>query len=70
MTLKQEETLVCATGLRYTAKKNGSPFVGMGSSGETLSCIQCGRHKLRTKGVFKRYLHHLWFYCFDCKPQG
>ncbi len=66
---KIEETQVSASGLRYTAKEGGSPFQGMGSPGETLSCIHCGRHKPRRNGAFRRYLHSLFFYCFDCKPQ-
>jgi hypothetical protein len=63
-----QETAVSPTGLRYTAKENGSPFQGLGGSGETMSCIKCGHHKLRRNGSFKRYLHALMFYCFDCKP--
>ena len=63
------ETLVTASGLRYTTKESGSPFVGMGSSGATLSCIKCGHRKLRTRGAFKRYPSGLMFFCFDCKPQ-
>ena len=56
------ETLVTASGLRYTTKESGSPFVGMGSSGATLSCIKCGHHKLRTRGAFKRYPSGLMFF--------
>jgi hypothetical protein len=41
----------------------------MAGSGETLSCIRCGHHKLRRNGAFRRYLHSLFFYCFDCKPK-
>jgi hypothetical protein len=65
---KQEETLVSQNGLRYASKENGSPFRGMGETGETLSCIKCGRHRLRRNGVFKRYLNSLMFFCIDCKP--
>jgi len=67
---KFEETVISETGLRYTSKENGSPFQGMGRTGETLSCIQCGHHRLRSNGTFKRYLHALLFFCFDCKPQA
>jgi hypothetical protein len=63
------ETLVAASGLRYTLKESGSPFIGMGSSGATLSCIKCGNHKLRTRGAFRRYPSGLMFFCFDCKPK-
>jgi hypothetical protein len=66
---KFEETLVSSSGLRYTSKESGSPFQGMGSAGETLSCIHCGRHKPRRNGTFRRYLQSLLFYCFDCKPK-
>jgi len=65
---KTETTLISPTGLRYVAKENGSPFQGMGSTGETISCIKCGKHKLRTRGTLKRYLNALFFFCFDCKP--
>jgi hypothetical protein len=65
---KYEETAISDTGLRYTAKENGSPFQGMGGGGETMSCIKCGHHRLRSKGTFKRYLHGLFFFCHDCKP--
>ena len=34
-----------------------------------MSCIQCGQHKLRSKGAYKRYLTALFFFCFDCKPR-
>ena len=66
---KDETTLIAPTGLRYTSKEGGSPFQGMGGGGETMSCIKCGNHKLRTKGVFKRYPTALMFFCSDCKPQ-
>lgn len=65
---KTDTTQVSATGLRYTAKENGSPFQGMGAPGETISCIQCGKHRPRSKGSLKRYLNSLLFICFDCKP--
>ena len=66
---KSEDTRIAASGLRYTTKESGSPFQGMGGSGETLSCIQCGRHRLRRNGSFRRYLQALCFYCVDCKPR-
>ncbi len=65
---KQEETLVSQNGLRYTSKENGSPFRDIGESGDTMSCIKCGRHRLRRNGIFKRYLNSIMFFCFDCKP--
>ena len=65
---KTDTTLISNTGLRYTAKENGSPFQGMGATGETTSCIMCGKHRMRSKGTLKRYLNSLMFFCFDCKP--
>ena len=65
---KFEHTVVSDTGLRYTSKDGGSPFQGMGGTGETLSCIKCGLHRPRRSGVFKRYLTALMFFCLDCKP--
>ncbi len=65
---KYEYTVVSDTGLRYTTKEGGSPFQGMGGTGETLSCIKCGQHRPRRSGVFKRYFSSLMFLCLDCKP--
>ena len=64
-----EPSQINASGLRYTSKENGSAFQGMGLSGETLSCIKCGQHKLRRNGIFKRFPTALMFYCADCKPK-
>lgn len=64
-----QSTQISDTGLRYVSKENGSPFQGMGTPGETISCIQCGKHKPRTRGSLKRYLNSLLFFCFDCKPE-
>lgn len=63
-----EETVVSRDGLRFTSKTNGSPFQGMGYSGETLSCIRCSQHKPRRHGVFRRHPCGLFFICHDCKP--
>ena len=63
-----DTTQISQTGLRYTSKENGSPFQGMGGSGQTLSCIKCGHHKPRSNGIFRRYPTALMFFCFDCKP--
>jgi len=63
-----QTTQISQTGLRYVSKENGSPFVGMGATGETISCIKCGKHKPRSRGVLKRYFNSLLFFCFDCKP--
>lgn len=66
--MRTTTTQISPTGLRYTAKENGSAFQGMGGSGETMSCIKCGQHKLRSKGVYKRFVTALMFICCDCKP--
>lgn len=63
-----DTTRITADGLRYTSKQNGSPFRGMGSVGETMSCIQCGHHRLRSRGTVRRFLNSPMFFCFDCKP--
>jgi hypothetical protein len=64
-----EETTVSKTALRYTSRRNGSEFQGLGYGGELLSCIKCGQHRPRSKGTLKRYAYGLFFYCVDCRPQ-
>jgi hypothetical protein len=66
---KTDTSEISVTGLRYVSKQGGSPFQGAGSTGETISCIKCGKHRLRTRGSLKRYLNSLLFFCFDCKPE-
>ncbi|MEY4140579.1 MAG: hypothetical protein RLZZ371_2761 [Pseudomonadota bacterium] len=61
-------TQISASGLRYLVKENGSPFKAIGAPGEIRSCIQCGKHKARSKGSIKRVLNALMFFCFDCRP--
>ncbi|MEN9375941.1 MAG: hypothetical protein RL710_1098 [Pseudomonadota bacterium] len=63
-----EQNLIAENGLRYKAKVNGSPFRGTGGSGETMSCIKCGNHRLRSHGAIRRFLNSPMFFCFDCKP--
>jgi hypothetical protein len=63
-----DKTEIASDGLRYTNKKNGSPFQGMGHAGETMSCMKCGQHKRRSTGSFKRYLGANLFFCGECKP--
>ena len=63
-------TEIAPTGLRYTSKENGSPYRDFGGSGDTMSCVKCGHHKLRRNGMYKRYLTALMFFCFDCKPKN
>jgi hypothetical protein len=50
---KDTQTVIVEDGLRYTTKQAGYPFQGMGRTGETMSCMKCGLHKLRSKGSFK-----------------
>jgi len=52
---KSGKTQVDSTGLRFTSRENGSPFVGMGKVGETMSCIKCGLHKPRRLGSQRRF---------------
>ena len=65
---KHETTQISGDGLRYSSKKNGSPFEGTGRTGEMMSCIKCGVHKPRNNGSFKRILGSSMFVCFDCSP--
>jgi hypothetical protein len=64
-----DTTKISQTGLRYTTKESGSPYRDTGGSGETMSCIKCGQHRVRRHGMFKRYATALMFFCFDCKPK-
>jgi hypothetical protein len=54
--------------LANKSKKGGSPFEGLGRTGDTMSCIKCGIHKPRNNGSFKRILGSSMFVCFDCSP--
>jgi hypothetical protein len=63
-----DKTQIASDGLRYTNKKNGSPFQGMGRTGETMSCMKCGLHKPRALGSFKRLLDKSHFFCGHCRP--
>ena len=66
---KYETNEIAATGLRYTSKEGGSPFQGMGSSGEIRSCMKCGEHKPRSNGAIHRFLNGQMFFCFGCRPK-
>lgn len=66
---KTETSEMTETGLRYTFKEGGSPFQGMGSSGEVRSCMKCGQHKPRSRGAIHRFLNGLMFFCYDCRPK-
>jgi len=63
-----EPNIIAQCGLRYTSKENGSLFQGIGGSGETMSCIKCGQHRLRRNGSIRRFLNSPMFFCQDCKP--
>lgn len=65
---RPEKTEISTDGLRYKSKKGGSPFEGLGRTGDTMSCIKCGIHKPRNNGSFKRILGSSMFVCFDCSP--
>ena len=65
-----ETTQISKNGLRYISKEGGSTFADISGSGITMSCIKCGRHRLRSAGVFRRHLTTRLFFCFDCKPKG
>jgi hypothetical protein len=65
---KLGKTQVNDSGLRFTSRENGSPFVGMGQMGESMSCLKCGIHKPRRLGSQRRFMGALAFFCFDCKP--
>ncbi|MEN9330752.1 MAG: hypothetical protein RLZZ484_1940 [Pseudomonadota bacterium] len=65
---KSGKNQVDESGLRFTSRENGSPFIGMGKVGETMSCIKCGLHKPRRLGSQRRFAGTLAFFCFDCKP--
>lgn len=55
------QTAISQTGLRYVSIENGSPFRGMGGvTGKMMSCIECGNHRPRRSGAFKRYLNALF----------
>jgi len=64
---KHETTQISGDGLRYSSKKNGSPFEGTGRTGEMMSCIKCGIHKPRATGSFRRFLNASHFFCGDCR---
>ncbi|PQA80771.1 hypothetical protein C5F52_23990 [Limnohabitans sp. TS-CS-82] len=68
MATKNGKNEVSDSGLRFTSRENGSPFIGMGKVGETMSCMKCGLHKPRRLGSQRRFAGALAFFCFECKP--
>lgn len=58
--------VVSPNGQRFVAKVNGSMF-DYGTTGQTLSCLFCGKHKPRSEGrIMPRFSSN--FVCFGCKP--
>lgn len=58
---------VSTTGLRYTTKKNGTPYAG-NYVGKTMSCTNCGSHAPRSEGVFGSLMGRAVFFCSEtCK---
>jgi hypothetical protein len=64
---KHEISEIKDGGLRYSKKKNGSPFEGSGRTGEMMSCIKCSQHKPRASGSFRRFLNANHFFCGECR---
>ena len=60
MTSRDEtpENKISSDGLRYTARKAGSPFGTpvFGSSTATMSCFKCGQHRPLSELVTKKIL--------------
>ena len=65
---KNGKNQVDQSGLRFTSRENGSPFMGMGKVGESMSCMKCGLHKPRRLGSQRRFVGGLAFFCHECKP--
>jgi len=68
MATKNGKNEVSDSGLRFTSRENGSPFIGMGKVGETMSCMKCGLHKPRRLGSQRRFAGSLAFFFHECKP--
>ncbi len=62
---KHDASEIKDDGLRYSKKKNGSPFEGTGRTGEMMSCIKCGTHKPRSSGSFRRFLNANHFFAVN-----
>jgi hypothetical protein len=61
-----EKSEISKDGLRYKSKVGGSSF-GDSSSMQTMSCINCGQHRLRSFGVFRLMAGKRQFVCAGCK---
>lgn len=66
----ERTTRIAEDGLRYHSRENGSVFKGMGRTGETMSCLLCGKHKPRHAGRHLRILGVINFVCLECKPSS
>lgn len=64
----ERTTKIAADGLRYLSRENGSTFKGLGRTGETMSCLLCGKHKPRQVGRHLRILGAINFVCLECRP--
>lgn len=70
MSKTETKTRVDPSGLRYTSKAPGSPFVGSGGAFQagTMSCFLCGKHRSRANLQTKRLLGKAQFVCApSCK---
>jgi hypothetical protein len=61
----QDKSEISKDGLRYKSKAGGSSF-GTSSSMQTMSCISCGQHRLRSFGVFRVMAGMRQFVCGGC----
>lgn len=60
-----DKSEISEDGLRYKSKAGGSSF-GSSSSMQTMSCISCGQHRLRSFGVFRLMAGVRQFVCGGC----
>ncbi|RFO96025.1 hypothetical protein DIC66_14995 [Rhodoferax lacus] len=55
MSIRDETTVIVASGLRYKSKEPGSAFPSTPYSGNaTMSCLLCGKHSLRSQMMSRR----------------
>jgi hypothetical protein len=64
------KTEIADSGLRYKSKESGSPFYAGYNSIDTMSCFQCGKHKSRRLGSFKKLIGRNQFLCGECHPNS
>ncbi len=62
------ETAIHSDGLRYKSKPSGSSFPSR--TGDTMSCLGCGKHKARSSGLFHTLLGKPTFFCSEaCRKE-